>query len=59
VTATAASINDVASYDHESAGNRTISGGSLVVGAIPEPASVAIFGTGLLGLAGLRRRRRT
>jgi PEP-CTERM motif len=30
---------------------------TLLRQAIPEPASAALFGIGLLGLAGLRRRR--
>jgi hypothetical protein len=29
----------------------------ISIDPVPEPASIAIFGLGLLGLAGLRRRR--
>src|SRR5262245_26431143 len=60
LTATGASINLGHSYDYDPhAGNRLITGGSLVVGAIPEPASLTILGIGLvLGAAALSRRQR-
>lgn len=39
-------------------GSTSVSGGDTVVSSsIPEPASVFLFGTGTLGLAGLARRR--
>jgi hypothetical protein len=57
LTATSATLNNTASYEYESvAGSRTVSGGRVVVAA-PEPASVAVLGAGLLGLAGIGFRR--
>ena len=49
-TVTIRSDNDVAIYD-----NFTI--GTPVVSGVPEPATVALVGGGLLALAGLARRR--
>lgn len=38
-------------------GNPVPGGGTLTFSSVPEPGTLALVGTGLLGLAGLRRRR--
>ena len=55
-TVTASSTSSVLEFDVNSDGYGYIDDVSLV--PAPEPASVALFATGLAGLAGLRRRRR-
>ncbi len=38
-------------------GSVTAAGGDTTVGAVPEPSMLALFGTGMLGLGGLIRRK--
>jgi hypothetical protein len=61
LTTSGATITDSTShsYEHDSFGNPSLSGSIIayVPAATPEPSAIALLGTGLLGIAGLVRRR--
>jgi len=49
-------LNDSSSSEHDAKGNRYMDSGYLL-GPTPEPGSLALVGTGMLGCAGFIRRR--